>query len=273
MASAQQPAASPNPQDIDILVCNDDGITAPGIRALMAVAKEFGRVTVVAPDSPQSGMGHAISVGKPLRLNPVDLGADFDGIEAWACTGTPVDCIKLARAVVLKHKPRLIVSGINHGSNSAISILYSGTMSAAMEGTIEGVHSIGFSLCDFRPDADFRAAQAVARTIIAQALANPFPANIVLNVNIPAIPLEDIQGIRVTRQAMGRFVEEFERRVDPYGRDYFWLSGKFQLDDVGEDTDEWALKHGYVSLTPAAYDMTAHHVVGQLSGYNVRFGG
>lgn len=253
--AASSNGTPPNSSDKHILVCNDDGITAPGIRALVEAVRPFGRVTIVAPDSPQSGMGHAISVGKPLRLNKFDFAP---GVEAYACSGTPADCVKLATGI-LKVRPDLLVSGINHGSNSSISIFYSGTMSAAMEGVIEGIPSIGFSLCDYSLEADFTAARGVVSTLVQAALAHRFPEATVLNVNIPNVRPEALKGIRVTRQARGRYVEEFDHRTDPYGRDYFWLTGKFSSDDLGEDTDEWALRHGYVSVCPAQVDITAHY--------------
>ena len=189
-----------------ILVCNDDGITAPGIRALVAVAKEFGDVVVVAPDKPQSAMGHAITINATIRVNPVKV----DGVIEYACSGTPVDCVKLAVNKILHRKPDLLVSGINHGSNASINVIYSGTMSAAMEGAMEQIPSIGFSLLDHSIDADFSAAQDVARILIAQALENEMPDRICLNVNIPNVSKELIKGIKVCRQAIANWEEEFE---------------------------------------------------------------
>ena len=196
-----------------ILVCNDDGITAPGIRALVAVAKEFGDVVVVAPDKPQSAMGHAITINATIRVNPVKV----DGVIEYACSGTPVDCVKLAVNKILHRKPDLLVSGINHGSNASINVIYSGTMSAAMEGAMEQIPSIGFSLLDHSIDADFSAAQDVARILIAQALENEMPDRICLNVNIPNVSKELIKGIKVCRQAIDNWEEEFEERKDPSG--------------------------------------------------------
>ncbi len=238
-----------------VLVCNDDGITAPGLRALVTVAREFGDVLVVAPDRPQSGMGHAVSIGVPLRLYPsTTFGAE---IPAWACSGTPADCVKLATGV-LGLKPDLLLSGINHGANFSISAFYSGTLSAAMEGAFEKIPSMGFSLLDYSMEADFTAAQAIAREVILLYLAHPFPPEIPLNVNIPNLPLREIRGLRVTRQAHGRFVEQFEKRVDPYGQPYYWLVGRFESTDVSSDTDLWALQQGYVSICPLSSDLTAH---------------
>lgn len=251
-----------------ILVCNDDGISAKGIRNLVEVASEFGEVTVVAPDSPQSGMGHAITIGEPLRLFKEDL---FEGIEAWSCSGTPVDCVKLATGVILKEKPDLLISGINHGPNYSISVVYSGTLSAAMEGAIEGIPSIGFSLCDFRHDADFTASRKIVRLLIERALTHPMPTGTLLNVNIPNLPFEMIKGIHITRQAIGRWEEEFDQRIDPHGQKYYWLTGKFSQNDEGEDTDTWALEHGFVSVCPVQYDLTAHHALAVLNQWELKF--
>lgn len=237
-----------------ILVCNDDGITAPGLRALVEVAQEFGEVVVVAPDKPQSGMGHAISIGVPLRLYP---SREFGDIPAWACSGTPADCVKLATGV-LGEKPDLLLSGINHGANFSISVFYSGTLSAAIEGAFEGIPSLGISLLDYSREADFTAAQAILRELILLVQAHPFPAHVPLNVNIPKLPLSEIKGIRLTRQAKGRFVEQFEERIDPYGQPYYWMVGRFESQDAGPDTDLWALERGYVSICPLRIDLTAY---------------
>lgn len=250
-----------------ILVCNDDGITAPGIRCLLEVALEYGDVTVVAPDSPQSGMGHAITIGEPLRLHKEDLGLD---VTAYACSGTPVDCVKLATGVLFDKKPDLLLSGINHGANYSISVVYSGTMSAAMEGAIEGIPSIGFSLCDFSYNADFSASRVIARTVIERALSNKIPDGTLLNVNIPKLPVDELKGIKITRQANGRWVEEFDERTDPHGRKYYWLTGKFHDFDHGEDTDTWALNHGYVSVCPVEFDLTAHHALPTINQWDLQ---
>ncbi|HEX2901482.1 MAG TPA: 5'/3'-nucleotidase SurE [Bacteroidia bacterium] len=250
-----------------ILVCNDDGITAPGIKALCAVAREFGEVTVVAPDSAQSGMGHAITIGEPLRL----VEEEFEpGHRGWACSGTPADCVKLATGVLMPEKPDLLISGINHGANYSISVVYSGTMSAAMEGAIEGIPSIGFSLCDFSHEADFSASKEVARAVIRKALHAQMPQGTLLNVNIPKLPLSEIKGIRITRQAIGRWIEEFDQRLDPYGRKYYWLTGKFQQEDEGQDTDTWALDNGFVSVCPVQFDLTAHHAMAAFNQWNLQ---
>ncbi|MFN8277597.1 MAG: 5'/3'-nucleotidase SurE [Chitinophagales bacterium] len=244
-----------------ILVVNDDGITAPGIRALVEAVQPLGEVVVVAPDSPQSGMGHAITLNKPLRLYETKI---FEGIRSFQCSGTPVDCVKIAVDKVLHRQPDLCVSGINHGSNSSINIIYSGTMSAAMEASLEGIPSVGFSLCDYRMDADFSAAKQYANQVATLLLQHQLPTSTLLNVNIPNLPLAEIKGMRICRQAMAKWEEEYMERQDPLGRSYYWLSGNFVNRDTGEDTDEWALAHGYVSLVPVQYDLTAHHGIAHM---------
>lgn len=245
-----------------ILVTNDDGIVAPGIRALVEIASELGEVVVVAPDSPQSGKGHAITIHDPLRLKHVKL---FPGLEAWECSGTPVDCVKLAKHVALKgRKIDLCVSGINHGSNASINIIYSGTLSAAMEASLEGIRSIGFSLQDYSFEADFEPCKPWVRKIMQFALLQPFGHGQVLNVNFPKLPLGAIRGLRLCRQADARWVEEFLEGRDPSGQPYYWLAGKFVNDDRGEDTDVWALENGYVSVVPSMHDLTNYKAINQL---------
>jgi 5'-nucleotidase len=236
-----------------ILITNDDGITAPGIRNLVAAVKDLGKIVVVAPDKPQSGMGHAITIGNPLRLAQVQL---FDGIEAWQCTGTPVDCVKLAVDRILHRKPDLCLSGINHGANHSINVIYSGTMSAAVEAAIEGIPSIGFSLLDYSIEADFTAAREYVRKIVQEVLKKKQDKHMILNVNIPAVPPDMIKGVKICRQAYAKFEEDFLVRNDPYGREYFWLTGKFVNFDKGRDTDVWALQHNYVSVVPVQFDLT-----------------
>ncbi len=238
-----------------ILVTNDDGITAPGIRALVEAVKPLGRVVVVAPDSPQSGMGHAITIGSPLRLDKVDV---FEGIDSWQCSGTPVDCVKLAVDKILHRKPDLCVSGINHGANHSINIIYSGTMSAAMEAAIEGIPSVGFSLLDFSFDADFSIAQSVAFIIAQKLMTTSQPPHMLLNVNIPRVTAEEFKGLRVCRQARAKWDEAFDHRIDPRGKDYYWMVGRFVNQDMGEETDVQALKEGYASVVPVKIDFTDH---------------
>ncbi len=238
-----------------ILITNDDGITAPGIRNLVEAAKEFGKVVVVAPDSPQSGMGHAITIGEPLRLHRVHV---FDGIESWQSSGTPVDCVKLARDKVLDHKPDICLSGINHGANHSINIIYSGTMSAAMEAAIEGIPSAGFSLLDYNFDADFSLAKEVASEVIGKMLAHPLPPHSLFNVNIPKLARADFKGLKLCRQAYAKWQEEFDERIDPRGEKYYWMTGRFMNLDSDTDTDVEALKQGYASVVPVKFDFTDH---------------
>jgi 5'-nucleotidase len=247
-----------------ILVSNDDGITSKGIRTLVNVMKTIGEVVVVAPDSPQSGMGHAITVGDTLRLEENTI---FGDVKAYECSGTPADCVKMARHYVLKDKrqPDVVVSGINHGSNTSISVLYSGTMSAAIEGAIEGTPSIGFSLCDYAHDADFAHTEEYIKLITQQVLNKRLPKGVALNVNFPAKRNERLKGIRVCRQANAKWVEEFNERYDPNGRRYFWMAGNFVNFDKGEDNDEWAIANNYVSVVPCQFDLTAHAAISVLN--------
>jgi 5'-nucleotidase len=245
-----------------ILVTNDDGISAPGIRNLVNFVKPFGKVVVVAPEKPQSGQGHAITLHKPLRLYKSNV---YDDVEAYHCSGTPVDCVKIAVDKVLKRKPDLCVSGINHGSNSSINIIYSGTMSAAVEAALEGIPSIGFSLCDFAYEADFSAGEEFIQKIVKQVLEVGLPKDTLLNVNIPKLPKEEIKGIKICRQAVANWDEEFDERTDPSGKKYYWLTGKFENLDKGEDTDEWALANGFISLVPVQYDLTSHHGINHIN--------
>ena len=247
-----------------ILVVNDDGVTAPGIKVLLEEMQKLGNVVVVAPDAPQSGMGHAITIGKPLRLDKIQL---YDSVEMYKCSGTPVDCVKLAVDRIFKDKkPDLCVSGINHGLNYSINVLYSGTMSAAVEGAIEGIPSIGFSLDDFSHAADFSHTRPFVFSIAQQVLNNGLPKGTLLNVNFPHIE-KGIKGIKICRQANGNWVEEFEYRVDPHKRDYYWMTGRYDWVDRGEDTDVFAINNGYTSIVPTQFDMTAHHAIPELNSW------
>ncbi|MFT3825358.1 MAG: 5'/3'-nucleotidase SurE [Chitinophagaceae bacterium] len=236
-----------------ILITNDDGITAPGIRNLVEAVKDLGKIVVVAPDKPQSGMGHAITIGQPLRLHPVSI---FEGIEAWQCSGTPVDCVKLAVDKILHRKPDICLSGINHGANHSINVIYSGTMSAAMEASIESIPSIGFSLLDYSIEANFEAARHYARILVEKLLKKPLSKHMLLNVNIPPVSLELVKGLRVCRQAYAKYEEDFIERNDPTGKKYYWLTGQFVNFDKGRDTDVWALQNNYVSVVPVQFDLT-----------------
>lgn len=246
-----------------ILITNDDGITAPGVQALIAAMKPLGDIVVVAPDSPQSGMGHAITVNSTLYIEKLDYEDPL-----YSCSGTPADCVKIAINEILGRKPDLCVSGINHGSNSSINVIYSGTMSAAIEAGIEGIPSIGFSLLDYSWNANFKASAKYARIIASSVLKNGLPEGVILNVNIPNADEKDIKGIKVSRQAKANWIEEFDKRINPMGREYYWLTGKFVNLDKGQDTDEWALANNYVSLVPVQFDLTAHHYIQTLNSWD-----
>lgn len=239
-----------------ILVTNDDGINAPGIKALVDVAAQLGEVVVAAPDSPQSGQGHAITLKDPLRLKKVNV---FENIDAYQVSGTPVDCVKMAKSVVLKNREiDLCVSGINHGANHSLNILYSGTMSAAMEASLEGINSIGFSLLDFSWNADFEQAKPYIKELMEHVLKNGMPNCNLLNVNIPAVKNSELKGFKICRQAEARWVEEYLEKTDPMGGKYYWLTGKFVNNDKGEDTDVFALSQNYISVVPSGHDLTKY---------------
>lgn len=246
-----------------ILITNDDSISAPGIRTLISVMSELGEVVVVAPDSPQSAMGHAITINNTLHLNKIS--PENAAITEYSCSGTPVDCVKMAVNEILKRKPDLCVSGINHGSNSSINVIYSGTMSAAVEAGIEGIPAIGFSLLDYNWNADFEQIKPFVKKIAQQVLQNGLPDGTVLNINFPKLKTEEIKGIKICRQAKAFWQEKFDKRVTPFGREYYWLTGEFVNQDKGEDTDEWALSKGYISVVPVQFDLTAHHAIQTLN--------
>ena len=244
-----------------ILVTNDDGITAPGIRNLVSFMNEIGDVVVVAPDSPQSGKGHAITINSTLTYEEISM----DGPQKdYSLSGTPVDCVKFALDKILTRKPDLVVSGINHGANSSINVIYSGTMSAAVEAGVEGLQAIGFSLLDFSWDADKTKAKTFIQSIVKKVLENPIPKGIVLNVNIPKLPAEEIKGIKVCKQANAKWEESFDERVNPHGKKYYWLSGYFNNMDKSEDADETALSDGYISVVPVKFDLTAYEYLKDL---------
>lgn len=250
-----------------ILVTNDDGINAPGIRTLIDIMNTIGDVVVVAPDSPQSGMGHAITLDATLYVEHVNIN-NKKNLE-YSCSGTPADCVKLGIKEVLNRRPDICVSGINHGSNSSINVIYSGTMSAAVEAGIEGIPAIGFSLLDYSWNANFEASKKYVKSITENVLKHGLTNGVVLNVNIPNVSEKDIKGVKICRQAKANWEEEFDKRKSPQGRDYYWLSGKFVNLDHGEDTDEWALANNYVSVVPVQFDLTAHHCIQNLNTWNL----
>ncbi len=247
-----------------ILVTNDDGIQSKGIRSLVNAVAPFGDVVIVAPDKPQSGMGHAITVNDVLRLNDTRL---FSEYTAYTCTGTPVDSVKLGISEVLHRKPDILVSGINHGENSASNVLYSGTMSAAVEGAMENIPSVGFSLLDFDADADFSSSEWAVAEVMKRFLKHDFPKHTCLNVNIPRLPVNEVKGVKVCRQAKAYWEDSFDKRHDQFGKPYYWLKGEFNRSDRSEDTDIWALDHGYVSIVPTQFDMTAYHAISEINAW------
>ncbi|MDG2371024.1 MAG: 5'/3'-nucleotidase SurE [Flavobacteriaceae bacterium] len=250
-----------------ILITNDDGITAPGLRSLIDVMNEIGEVVVVAPDSPQSAMGHAITINSTLHCSKIKLNKGPQ--KEFSCSGTPADCVKLAVNELLKRKPDICVSGINHGSNSSINVIYSGTMSAALEAGIEGIPAIGFSLLDYRWGANFEPLKPAIKTITENAIKNGIPQNVVLNVNMPQVDSsEELNGIKICRQAKAYWIEKFDKRTNPMGKEYYWLTGEFINKDKGEDTDEWALNKNFISIVPVQYDLTAHHVIQELNTWD-----
>ncbi len=244
-----------------IFVTNDDGIHAPGLRALIGLARELGEVVVVAPDKPQSGMGHAVTTSSPLRIKKIHTEADY---QEYSCNGTPADAVKVGEKVVLKRKPDLILSGINHGSNAGINLFYSGTMAAAMEGAMSGIPSAGFSLLDYAYTADFSPALPYLRKIIRGMLEGRLTPYTCLNVNIPAVPSDQLQGIRVCRMGKGYWEEELEERTDPHEKPYYWLAGRFVSLDPHHDTDEWALKNNFISVVPLHLDLTEYKLLESL---------
>jgi len=248
-----------------ILVSNDDGITAPGVRVLISVMNEIGDVVVIAPDGPQSGMGHAVTINETLYCDEISI--DDGPQREYKSSGTPADCVKLAVSEILDRKPDLCVSGINHGSNSSINVIYSGTMSAAVEAGVEGIPAIGFSLLDYSWNADFEPLKEYIKKIALNVLENGLPDGVVLNVNFPKS--KTFEGIKICRQARANWVEEFDKRVNPQGKVYYWLTGKFVNMDKGEDTDEWALANNYISLVPVKFDLTAHHFIQNLNNWNL----
>ena len=248
-----------------ILVTNDDGITAPGIRALIAVMNTIGDVIVVAPDSPQSAMGHAITINSTLQCNSIKI--DNGPQKEYCCSGTPVDCVKLGSNEVLERRPDICVSGINHGSNSSINVIYSGTMSAALEASIEGIPAIGFSLLDYRWDANFEILKNDIKRITKTALREGIPNGNALNVNFPKLKQSEIKGIKICRQAKAYWIEKFDKRKNPQGKEYYWLTGEFINKDLENDTDEWALKNGYISIVPVKFDMTDYNNIKRIKNW------
>ncbi len=245
-----------------ILLTNDDGIFAPGLKALFETVKHLGKIIIVAPNKPQSGMGHAITINKPLRIEKIHYA---EGVDAYTSSGTPVDCVKLAVDVILHNKPDICLSGINHGANHSVNLLYSGTMSAAIEAAIEKIPSIGFSLLDESTDADFNHAKHYVELITKKVLNSKSIKNICLNVNIPKNSLKPIKGIKICSQAEAKYEENYVKRIDPRKRDYYWLSGSFVNMDTRKNTDVNALNENYVSIVPIKVDLTNYELQKKLN--------
>lgn len=248
-----------------ILVSNDDSIMAPGLRMLIRIMNELGDVVVVAPDTPQSGMSHAVTIQTPLFVvrRKIDNGPQIE----YSCSGTPADCVKIAKANILERKPDLCVSGINHGSNSSINVIYSGTMAAAIEAGLADIPSIGFSLLSHSLDADFLQSAHYVKTIAKEVLEKGLDKGVVLNVNIPDIKKEEIRGVKICRQTKSRWVETFEKRQSPLGREYYWFSGDFTIDEQSQDTDQWALDNNYISVVPVYPDLTHYKSIEKLKTF------
>jgi len=247
---------------LNILITNDDGVNASGIQVLIELIKPFGNVVVVAPDKGQSAMSHAITLSSPLFVKKIK---QEEGLSVYSCNGTSVDCVKLALNDLLDSKPDFLFSGINHGSNSSISIIYSGTMGAALEGSIHGVTSIGLSVLDYSENPDFDIARKYIPKIFSSLLNYRRDSGLCLNINFPDINVNDVNGVKICRQAKSAWVEEFDKRVDPHGREYYWLTGKFNnYEPEAVDTDDWALQNNYVSVVPVNVDFTAHDTIDKI---------
>lgn len=254
-----------------ILISNDDGVQAKGLHSLIESMKPFGEIVVVAPEKGESGKSHAITINTPVRVHKV---SESEGLVIYSCTGTPVDSVKLAINQLLPRKPDFLVSGINHGSNASISVIYSGTMGAAIEGCLNGIPSIGFSVLDHSSNADFSLAEKYIGTIFKNVMENSLPVSVCLNVNFPVVPKNKVKGIRVCRQTKGVWKEEYEKRKDPHNHDYYWLTGDFHnFEPQAKDTDEWALANNYISIVPIHVDLTSYDGIKQIQGwtYDINF--
>lgn len=249
-----------------ILVCNDDGYLATGLASLIEAVEPYGKIVAVVPEKSESGKSHAITMNLPLRINLVK---ETEKVTLYTCTGTPVDSVKLALDKVLDRKPDLLVSGINHGSNSSISVIYSGTMGAVIEACLNGIPAIGFSLLDFSKNPDFTASKHVVKRMVENLIQHGLPPQTCLNVNIPKIPLEQLKGIKLARQTKGVWKEKFDKRIDPHNHTYYWMTGDFQnYEPNAEDTDEWTLKNNYASVVPIQVDFTAYYAFKDLLNWN-----
>tara|TARA_B100001093_G_C26849595_1_gene1024484 strand:- start:2791 stop:3555 length:765 start_codon:yes stop_codon:yes gene_type:complete len=248
-----------------ILITNDDGYNAKGLNSLIESVSDLGEIIIVAPDRPQSGMGHAITVNEPIRCSKTDY---FGALNAYICSGTPVDCIKMGLYLLKDRQPNLILSGINHGSNVSTNVLYSGTMSAAVEGALEGIPSIGFSLTSYCSDADFTASRTFVKLITEKVVNNKIKSGTCLNVNIPDVNSELIKGIKVCHQGKAFWDDTFDKRTDPLGKEYYWLTGSFDSKEQAEDADINYLQNNYITIVPTQYDMTCYESVDELKKWS-----
>ena len=249
-----------------ILITNDDGYNAKGITSLVNAVKDFGEILIVAPDKPQSGMGHAITVNEPIRCYET---IQFKNIKAYCCTGTPVDCIKMGMYLLKDRKPDYILSGINHGSNVSTNVLYSGTMSAAIEGALEGIPSIGFSLTSYDPDANFNPSINYIKVIFKALIENNMKKGTCLNVNIPAVDENKIKGIKVCKQGRAFWDDTFDQRADPFGNKYYWLTGSFGSKEKDENSDIYYLENNYITVVPTQFDMTCYDSVVEINKWKL----
>ena len=249
-----------------IFITNDDGIQAKGLRFLIDILKEIGDIVVVAPDGGRSGMSHALTVSTPLRLEKITEEKNY--IE-YKCSGTPVDCLKLSLSQVLKRKPDLLVSGINHGSNASINLIYSGTVAAAIDGALHGIKSIAFSITNNSHDVEVSHYGKYIKKIVLQTLENDLPLGTCLNVNFPCVNENEIKGIKVGRQSIGCWNDYYIERTDPMGRNYYWLTGDFNNIDNDDQTDEWAIANKYISIVPIHVDYTNHKAIELLKNYEI----
>ncbi len=248
-----------------ILLSNDDGYDAKGINCLVKMVKDFGDVLVCAPEGPRSGMACAFSANTPLTLT---LRRKEEGVEVWSCNGTPVDCVKMALEELCPYKPAMIIGGINHGDNASVNTHYSGTMGVTMEGCMKYIPSVAFSLCDHRADADFEPLRPYVHQVVRRVLEEGLPEGVCLNINFPL--LKEFKGVRVCRMAKGTWGNEVTRCQHPRGFDYWWMVGSYTNDEPeATDTDNWALQHGFVAITPTRVDVTAYEAVERIKKWNL----
>ena len=248
-----------------LLISNDDGYQAKGIRELVEMVSDLGDIIVCAPESARSGFSCAFSAMTPLELQ---LREKRKGVEIWSCNGTPVDCVKMALAEIVPRTPDMVIGGINHGDNASVNVHYSGTMGVTLEGCMKYIPSVAYSLCDHRDDANFEPLRPLVRTITMRVLEEGLPMGVCLNVNFPLVP--EYKGVRVCRMAKGTWGQEVVRCAHPRGYDYWWMVGKYTNDEpTATDTDNWALANGYVAITPTQTDVTAYTAIDNIKSWKL----